>query len=217
MRIGHVGIQPLRPPPARVQSLFQEATPRLLAGVGPHPPASVASAGQASCADAPRALQVGTFVPSARWRPCRASCPADRWLLPATCCTLSWPPLLLPALSCANGSRPKRLSSSGTQVGCSGAQRLRSGSRTFYRLLTLSYMDNPLGDFLHNCRTQARALVLVAELRPFLAHLTHVEAQAAIMSAGRSDYRGCGLSESTPQRTLPVPAGLPPSLPSRLP
>ena len=150
-------------------SLFQETTPRLLAGVGPHPPASVAFAGQASCADAPRALQVGTFVPSARWRPCRASCPADRWLLPATCCALSWPPLLLPALSCANGSRPKRLSSSGTQVGCSGAQCLRSGSRTFYMLLTLSYMDNPLGDCLHN-RTQARALVLVAELWPCSLH-----------------------------------------------
>ena len=40
-----------------------------------------------ACADVPRALKVGT---SAIWRPCRAcTCPADRCLLAATCCTLS--------------------------------------------------------------------------------------------------------------------------------
>ena len=102
------------------------------------------------------------------------SCPADRWLLPATCCTLSWPPLLLPALTCANGSRPKRLSSSRTQVGCSGAQCLRSGSHTFYMLLTLSYMDNPLGDFsqLPNSGSSARARPPSLARRPTLAGLS---------------------------------------------
>ena len=121
---------------------FTCATPWLLAGAGPQtrlepsetdPPASVASAGEAStmagsgggkqacqahcpavmlCANVPRALQLGTFAPSALWRPCRACtpCPADRWL------------------------------------SCSGARCLHSGSRMFYMLLTLSYMDNPLGD-----------------------------------------------------------------------
>ena len=113
-------------------------------------------------------------MPSARWRPCRASCPADRWLLPATCCALSWPPLLLPAFTCANGSRPKRLSSSRTQVGCSGAQCLRSGSHTFYMLLTLSYMDNPLGDFsqLPNSGSSARARPPSLARRPTLAGLS---------------------------------------------
>ena len=135
---------------------FTCVTPRLLARpclepTETDPPASVASAGQASttagCGGGKQACQAHCpadpcfaqmcrehfgSAPSrpalALWRPCRActSCPADRCLLAATCCTPSWPPLLLPALSCARRTM--------VLVGCSGCSCLHSGSCAFYML-----------------------------------------------------------------------------------
>ena len=86
-----------------------------------------------------------------------ASCPADRLhtiLASAAACTL------LRVREARHGSRLRRRSSSGPQVGCNGALCLHSGSCAFYMLLTLSYMD-PLGDFLGDCRTQTQAFALM--------------------------------------------------------
>ena len=104
------------------------------------------------CADVPRALRALSGGPAVL-----ASCPADRLhtiLASAAACTL------LRVREARHGSRLRRRSSSGPQVGCSGALCLHSGSCTFYMLLTLSYMD-PLGDFLGDCRTQTQAFALM--------------------------------------------------------
>ena len=182
-KLGPLGLCPL----SRCILLLQHAVSRCWPGYVP------AAAGQAStmagsgggkpgalpcrsmlCADVPRALQVGTFVRSLEALPCLR-------LAQQIACTPSWPPLL-PALSCAcaSGSRLRRRSSSGPQVGCNGALCLHSGSCTFYMLLTLSYMD-PLGDFLGDCRTQTQAFALMVAAA---THLTYAEAQAAIMPGG---------------------------------
>ena len=130
--------------PGRSLSFTSAVGPRTCLELEPtetEPPASVASAGQASTmagSSKPARrialqiqLQVGTFAPSAPWRPCRAcaSCPADRCLLAAMCCTPSWPPLR----EAHHGSRWLQ------QCSC-----LRSGSRTFYMLLDAVLHGQPL-------------------------------------------------------------------------
>ena len=114
-----------------------------------------------------------------------ASCPADRWLLAATCCTPSWPPLL-PALSCACARRAMVLSSQATVELRPSRWLQRCSVPAFWFLHVLHAPDmDPLATFLGDCRTETRAFALMPrpcwlpELRPCSLHTTYAEAQAA--------------------------------------